>query len=82
MLIGKGNPDDGDKKEDTEEQVGETDPYAAYQNPDNIEDDVEASVGTVMGDDFFAERPEAQSREFERLNAKGYAYDGDHHQDA
>jgi len=46
VLQAKGNSDDGDAEEESPEQVGEEDPEAAKDNPDDIEGQKETTTSS------------------------------------
>lgn len=78
MLAGEGNADDGDEEQHPEEEVGDGYPNSADEDPNHIEQKVEAAAGAIVRDHLFAERPKGKPGQFKGLDTEGNAHDGDH----
>ena len=50
MLLAKGDADDGDAKEQSEEDMGEPYPYTSHEEPDDVHQGVKASAGGLLHD--------------------------------
>jgi hypothetical protein len=82
MLFGERDADDGDKEECAEKEMAQRNPNTADQDPDHVENNIQASIGPIVSHYFFTERPKSQSCHLDRLQAEGNADDGNHHKDA
>lgn len=78
MLLAEGDADDGDVEEQSEEDMGEPDPHASHEEPDDVHQGVEASTGGLLHD-LRAKGPQGKHAQFQRLQSEGDADDGDHH---
>ena len=69
---------DGDAEYETVEDVCEPYPDAANEEPQHIHEDAQAAWLRWFPFHFRAERPDGQHTQFQALQAKGDADDGDH----
>lgn len=63
MLSAEWDADDGDAKHDTKGKVGQADPNATQENPEDVHDDVEASSCLRRGFYTLTKRTESQETE-------------------
>lgn len=80
MLQPEWNTDYGDTKYHTEYQMGEADPNAANQNPNDIHQHTEATAIIRATAHLASERAECQYGQFQSLKTKRNANDSNHHQ--
>lgn len=69
---------DGDIEYDTEEDVGEPNPYSANEEPDDVHQQIQATVLLLFLSHRGTERPQGEDTEFETLQSEGNADNGNH----
>jgi hypothetical protein len=80
MLHAPGNSNNGDAEQEAKNNVKESNPQAGDQQPDYIQEAVEASGQfPFINSESAAKRPEAKRADLDQLKTKWDPYDGDHH---
>ena len=76
VLFGEGDAYDGDGEDDGRQEMGQGDPPAKKQQPDDVEEDAQGAVGVFAFDDFLAEGSERSNTDLDRLDAERNADNG------
>ena len=76
MLNCERNADDSDRAEESKDEVGQCNPNATDENPDDVEHNRHASAGGRDAANGSTERKKAQASQFEQLVAERDANDG------
>lgn len=61
MLISKRDSYNRNVKENAKHKMTQGDPNTPYEDPNKVEDNVNAPIRPLVGDYFFAKRPQCQS---------------------
>ena len=79
MLSAERDTDDGNAKQNAKRKVGEADPYAAHNNPEDVHDEAQASARLWRRFHALAEGAEGKETYLQGLDAKRNTDDGHHH---
>ena len=78
MHLSERDADDCDIENDTEEDVGEPNPYSADEEPDDVHQQIQATMLLLFLSHRGTERPKGEDTEFETLQSEGNANNGNH----
>ena len=78
MHLSPGDADDGDAEQQAVEDMGETDPDAAHEEPQHIHEHAQTARLRLLPLHLRAERPDGQHAQLHALQAEWDADDGYH----